>query len=301
MSHLFLGLLLYSSTGLAIPTPDDSLISNSSTSPPGFPPHELPPLNISDFSLGNLYLPIGPDATLTQTITFASSPSGPFDGGHLISSIISKVYTLWKDSANAPFRRAEEDRGSPFTEVLYAIHPSLHARTELTPLKAGIVYCWIIRQVFRESSWPGQITARISNTDRGRIGREIGTIRVINSPLRTTTIESTPQSPGLHNISTPSLTNTSKFTSSELNTVPKTTRQKAWLQIFSEIMLFVFARPAYQFVDDFIHQTHSPSAGAVTLRFPSMIEDELEGRLVFYGGKADLVWDQVAANVQPLA
>ncbi|KAI4199456.1 MAG: hypothetical protein LQ350_004597 [Teloschistes chrysophthalmus] len=300
MHQLILGLFLYLTTGLAIPTPDDSLKSNSISSPPGFPARELPPLNISDFSIGNLHLPIRPDATLTQTITYDSSPFGPFDPGHLISSVIGKVYPLWRDTANAPILRSSEERSSPFTEVLLAIQPSLLVRTELTPLKVGIVYCWIVRQVLLESSWPGQITARISNADHGRVGRWVGTIRVINSPLRKTTENNTLQLPGLNNTSTPSLTNTpSELTSSALTTSPKPTRQKAWLQIFSEIMFFIYSRPPYKPVDDFTRRTGAK--GRVTMHFPSIIIDGLEGRMFFYEGKPDLVWDQVAANVQQLA
>ncbi|KAL8663364.1 MAG: hypothetical protein Q9202_003883 [Teloschistes flavicans] len=297
MHHIVVGLFLYLSTGLARPTPNDPPGSNSRSSPPGLPTNELPPLNLSDFSVGRLLLPIGPDATLTQTITYASSPAGPFDGGHLISSIIGRTYTLWKDTANAPIQRPEEDRSTPYMEVLHAIQPSLLARTELTPLKAGIVYCWIVRQVLLEASWPGQIIARVSHADRGRVGRELGTIRVINSPLHGAT-ESTPQAPAL-SLSSLSITNTSEFTSSGPNAIPKSTREKAWLQVFSEMMLFIFARPPYQFVEDFIRRAH-PSRTA-TLRFPSVIDDQLEGRMVFYGGKPDLVWDHIAIYTQPLA
>ncbi|KAL9585555.1 MAG: hypothetical protein Q9212_001449 [Teloschistes hypoglaucus] len=258
MHHFLFGVFLYLSTGLARPTPDDSLGPNSSSSPSGFPASELPPLNISDFSIGNLHLPIRP-ATVTQIITYATSPFGPFDPGHLITSIIGKVYPLWRDTANAPILRPSEERSSPFTEVLHAIQPSLLAPRELTPLK---------------------ISARISNTDHGRV-------------------ESTPQPPALNNTSTPSLTNPSEFTDTKFNAHPKTTRQRAWLQIYSEIMFFIFSRDPYGFVDDLIRPTHA--SGTVTMRFPCVVIPALEGRLVFYGGKADLMWDQVAVNIKPLA
>ncbi|KAL8686894.1 MAG: hypothetical protein Q9218_006782 [Villophora microphyllina] len=297
MHPLVVGLVLYLSTGLARPTTDNSLLSNFNSSPPGFPTHDLPPLNRSDFLVGNLLLPIGPDATLTQTITYASSPSGPFDGGHLISSIIGRVYRLWKDSVNTPILRPEEDRSQPYMEILHAIQPSLLPRVDLTPLKSGIVYCWIVRQVLLQNSWPGEIIAEISNADRGRVGREVGTIRVINSPLRAAT-EDTLQMPAL-NTSSPGITQSSEFTTSAINAIPKSTRQKAWLQVFSEIMLFVFARPPNQFVEDFFRRTHTSETA--TLYFPSVIDHQLEGRLVFYGGNPDVVWDQVARNAQPLA
>ncbi|KAL8634414.1 MAG: hypothetical protein Q9228_007991 [Teloschistes exilis] len=96
-----------------------------------------------------------------------------------------------------------------------------------------------------------------------------------------------------------SIANTSGFSSSGLNAIPKSTREKAWLQVFSEIMLFIFARPPHQFVEDFIRRTH-PS-GTATLRFPSLVDDQLEGRMVFYGGNPGLVWDQIAIVAQPLA
>ena len=269
-------------------------------------PQSVPPSNTSGGLVGTLSLPLNPSEhlNLKQRFTFGAARAGTFKGGHLIASIIQRLYTCWKNTANAPILGFEEDRVSPFLNILHTIHPSLLPGAVLSPLKVEVVYSWMIKEVvLRQQHWPGRITASVYNADHsGRLGLPLGVINVENSPsFRTESI-----SPSLGDTSQVSafietgndriVTNVSTSTNSELSAISKSIREKSWLDCYIQIMLYILEHPASASV----LSTFPLPAYSATLHFRSTIDVKMEGNLTVTRDTGTLKWDHLARVLMKL-
>ncbi|KAL8716218.1 MAG: hypothetical protein Q9220_000123 [cf. Caloplaca sp. 1 TL-2023] len=103
---------------------------------------------------------------------------GPRYGFRLATSIFQAIYYAWKDTANQPFTKARVERQVPFDEFEFTIRPSLQPGTTLTPLKTGVVYCWILYELLQLQQWPGHAIANIFQSRQN-----IGSITIDYLPL----------------------------------------------------------------------------------------------------------------------
>ena len=199
---MFLPFLFLVDFCLASQLPGSSTLAISTTSLTGFPTEYLPHWNFSGGSGGSLFVPLDPSDYhhLEQRFARGPSPAGDFRGGQLIASIVSQLYPMWKSTTSTAFTpivRTTEIRNNLFRNILHTIRPSsstVRPEAVLTPIKVGIVYCWMMRLAVRWPSWPGHIIASIYNGEAGALGTLLGWINVENLPQ--TRIRSTPAGPG---------------------------------------------------------------------------------------------------------
>ncbi|KAL8736872.1 MAG: hypothetical protein Q9181_002238 [Wetmoreana brouardii] len=187
MYEFLLGFLIIVSPCFARPAQDEAASQSLSAAGPsiGFPAEYLP----IEFSRAanntlSLILPIDPHThdELEQTITLSAGIAPR--GIELIASIATRIYWNWKDTANLRIRGKIDDRRLPYRNFEFITQPSLQPRAALTPLKVGIVSCWILRACLQAESWPGQVKATVWDaTASQRHLLNIGSLEIVNSPL----------------------------------------------------------------------------------------------------------------------
>lgn len=55
---------------------------------------------------------------------------------------------MWMNTINAPYTNDVGSPGEPFL-------------TEFTPLRVGVIYCWMLRETLQQDSWPGYILVKV--------------------------------------------------------------------------------------------------------------------------------------------
>ena len=294
MHKLFLPALGLAGFSFARPSPDGSTLSIPTASLTGFPTDYLPPWNFSGVPRGSLFIPLNPAEFHHLEWRFARgpSPAGNFRGGQLIASIASQLDPIWKsttDRAFMPIVHTMEARNNPYRNILHSIRPSsstVRPEAVLTPLKVGIVYCWMMHLAVQWPSWPGHIVASIYNGDQGVTGTLLGWLNVENMPQTGTT--STPAVSGF-NDSTATMnrengirivTNSSKISNKELSEVPKAIRERSWLECAVLLMIACFNSPPSAPVVDSL----SPSTGTsiVTLHYRSTVDLKMEANVTLF-------------------
>ncbi|KAL8834640.1 MAG: hypothetical protein Q9176_007389 [Flavoplaca citrina] len=132
----------------------------------------------------NLTLPIDPQRhpTFLPLITYDYSDRPK--GFELASSLATTIYHYWQDTANQQILGPITSRRIPYSQFLHTVQPTLYSGAALTPLKVGLAYCAILQGVIQSTpaSWPGHLSVRILDPIAGPQRRELGTIRVDNSP-----------------------------------------------------------------------------------------------------------------------
>ena len=280
---------------IARPSPGGSTLPTSTASLAGFPAELLPPWNVSGGSGGNLSVPLSPGGFHHLEQRFARGPSlaGDFRGGQLISSIISQLEPIWRSSVSTAFTpiiRTVEDINGPYRNILHTIHPfssSVNPDAVLTPLKVGIVYCWMLRLAPQWPSWSGHIVASIYNGEAGALGALLGWINVENL-LQTRTSSTAAASE--HNDSTASMDregdivigmSQSTSSSNGLSEIPKAIRERSWLECLVSLLIPCIKFPPSAPVVDNL-PAPAPSQRALTFHYRSRVDPKMEGNLTIY-------------------
>ncbi|KAI4251197.1 MAG: hypothetical protein LQ352_005000 [Teloschistes flavicans] len=149
-----------------------------------------PSISSSDTS-GNLVLPIRPEDH-KKDIDFElwQDPRNAPRGVELVTSIAYSIYSYWKDTANLPIRGKIDGRRLPYSDFEYIVEPlNLQSGVaKLTPLKLGIVSCYILHNILPLPIWPGTLRAEIwDSTEQSQRALAVGKMTIKNSPLRAST------------------------------------------------------------------------------------------------------------------
>ncbi|KAI4245264.1 MAG: hypothetical protein L6R40_002621 [Gallowayella cf. fulva] len=155
----------------------------------------------------------------------AITPRGP----ELTADIASTLYGIWKDTANVEIRSPMQRSKPPFPNFRWTVTLKLLPGAALTPLKVGIVTCWMMKsliqwkKVSKQDLWPGYLQAKIfERTPQGLV--EVGSIDIQN--LGTSTSTSTSD---LDPVSSP---NSNSSSVGGLSNIPSD-KEDRWLQCFS--------------------------------------------------------------------
>lgn len=157
----------------------------------GFPAEYLP-IEFSNTTTSNTLgftLPLNPSTHLELEQEITLSAGIPPRGVELIATIATGIYGNWKDIANARIRRKIDTRRLPFRDFELITEPKLQPGAALTPLKIGIVSCWIMSKCLSAQDWPGAIKAVVWDAipDGDRRALEVGTLEITNLPLSVAT------------------------------------------------------------------------------------------------------------------
>ncbi|KAL9589316.1 MAG: hypothetical protein Q9203_001877, partial [Teloschistes exilis] len=172
----------------------------------GFPAEDLPLTTLSqtDTTL-NLTFPLDPSQHSEIDQVIKTEPGIRPHGIELVAAISRRIYENWKDTANAPIDSNIHDRELPFRSFEFVTQPSRAHGTVLTPLKVGIVLCWVMQSVLEANYWPGVIHANIyDQRAQGQHTFQVGTLHIVNSPPRRLTsasLESSAISPKANAVS----------------------------------------------------------------------------------------------------
>ncbi|KAI4236341.1 MAG: hypothetical protein L6R40_006180 [Gallowayella cf. fulva] len=96
--------------------------------------------------------------SLKPVISFSYQDS-PAAGLQLAASIVSSIDHLWRDTSNRPITDPVAERLEPFEQFDFHVSPSMRRGPELTPVKVGLGYCWILNGLTQQQLWPGHIRA----------------------------------------------------------------------------------------------------------------------------------------------
>lgn len=156
----------------------------------GFPAEYIP-IDFSNATTSNtldVTLPLDPSTHLDLEQEITLNAGIPPRGVELIATIATGIYGNWNDIANARIVRRIDARRLPYKDFELITEPKLQSGAALTPLKIGIVSCWIMRQCLRAPDWPGAIKAVVWDAipDGDRHALEVGTLEITNLPLSTT-------------------------------------------------------------------------------------------------------------------
>ncbi|KAL8733298.1 MAG: hypothetical protein Q9181_003621, partial [Wetmoreana brouardii] len=165
-------------------------------------------------------------------------PGNTPKGTEFVASIAYSIYHYWKDTANSPIRGKINARRLPFTNFEYTVEPlSLQSPiAKLTPLKLGIVSCYILHNVLRLPNWPGNIEARVwDSTEQSEYALAVGYMKIENSPLRAST-NPEPQATG--GAADSQLTARADIPVS----IPRT-KEKPWLACWTTFFNYIIANP----------------------------------------------------------
>ena len=299
MYHIFTTFIAFASICLARPP-----LNNSSTPnvlPLGFPPGDLPPSDESRDMAGNLLLPLDPlqHTNVKQRFKFERAPTGPFKGSHLIYSISLSTLGCWKDNKNTPIRERKETRFQPYTEIFHIIRPALSPVIgALTPSRVGIVYCWMMKEVLLQPTWPGLVIADIYYAgDSLRPESPLGEIIIKNIPQANAASTLTPStnSTSLEASIAPQ-GNMTFVTMSENNNVELpvlqdvASREKAWLDCFIRMMFRILRYPPSAHINEYMPQ----STGGVLWSARSSIDPRQMAYVRFAPLTLDLTWFKLA-------
>ncbi|KAI4267525.1 MAG: hypothetical protein LQ337_008305 [Flavoplaca oasis] len=308
-----LGLPVLVSICSAKPTPEDLLQSGpspSSSPSRGFPAEYLP-LQIEEpflsstlTSTQNLTLPLDPQRhpTFLPLITYDYSDRPK--GFELASSLATAIYDYWRDSANQQILGPITSRRLPYSQFLHTVQPTLYLGAALTPLKVGLAYCAVLSGVIQSTpaSWPGHLSVRILDPRAGPQRKDLGTIRVDNSPAAhndgvNANANPKPQqaenSP-MDSIPSPPVPPANHNGRNQQLTLP-IPLEKRWLTCYT-MVLFFFTR--HLATARFTDQPHlPPSPKPVQYFFPcGNNKDELTLR-IFPSANKVLVWDTLVRSM----
>ncbi|KAL8724983.1 MAG: hypothetical protein Q9181_006587, partial [Wetmoreana brouardii] len=216
-------------------------------------------------------------------------------------------------TANAPIIRVEESRPQPFPNIFHLVRPSastIRRGAVLTPLKVGIVYCWMLREVlFNRQSWPGMITASIyNNNGRGGPGTLLGWINVANSRdtprAGTKSIATSPGDDDQNNTFGPHgkfriVATAGNGAAGELSTIPIATRERSWLDCYHQILMYLLAYPPDGSVTAAL-PPQPPGKRWFTAHFRSTIDAKMEGNVSIAWDNGGMTWDVLAVSMHVL-
>ncbi len=244
----------------------------------GFPAEYLP-IEFSNTTTSNTLgftLPLDPSThfELEQEITLIAGI--PPRGVELIATIATGIYGNWKDIANARIGRKIDTRRLPFRDFELITEPKLQSGAALTPLKIGIVSCWMMSKCLRAPDWPGAIRAVVWDAvpDGDRRALEVGTLEITNLPLSATASSTLDGHPTSTSNDTTLALGSSRSPSSGGSSPSGTSLgiprhvEKRWLACWA--ILFFYAlkyRPADVVVDN-MHPFHPAPGKAATFHFP---------------------------------
>ena len=284
--------------------------ANSSASdvlPLGFPPGDLPMEASSDMA-GNLLLPLDPSqpTNLKQNFKFEKGPTVPLKGSHLIYSISLIILGSWENNRNAPIKERQDIRLQPYTDIWHTIRPALSAEVSevgaLTPLRVGIVYCWMMRELLSQPTWPGLVTAYVYYADQAlRPKILLGEIGIKNKPqTNAASVLIPPKNRTGLEASVAPQGNISFITSSDNNNnveVPVlrdvASREKAWLSCFIQLLFKILKYPPSARINE-----HYPvSTGGFLWTVRSAVDPKQMGYVKFAPLTLDLTWYKLARTV----
>lgn len=172
----------------------------------------------------------------------------PFKGAQLVASIFFKVYETWKLNTNNPITNAyTAESFSPFRRILHITEPTFLAQAVLTPWQVGICYCWILRDVLSQPTWPGEIIAGIYNAHDEELSLALGVVTIKSEQPpgevdRTLQISNDTTSSFSSNAATRTPSQTTNVTGGGLSydaVVP----ERPWLQCLEYMMLWIVRNP----------------------------------------------------------
>jgi len=244
----------------------------------GFPAEYLP-IEFSNTTTSNTLgftLPLNPSThlELEQEVTLIAGI--PPRGVELIATIATGIYGSWKDIANARIGRRTDARRLPFRDFELITEPKLQPGAALTPLKIGIVSCWIMSKCLDAPDWPGAIQAVVWDAvpDGDRRALEVGTLEITNLPLSATTTST------LDDHATPTANDTtlalgsSRSPSSGGSSASGTSLgipgpvEKRWLRCWSTLFLYALKYRPTDVVSENMPPFHPAPGKAATFHFP---------------------------------
>lgn len=201
-------------------------------------------------------------------------PRNAPQGVELITSIAYSIYSYWKDTANLPIRGKIDGRRLPFSDFEYIVEP-LNLQSgfaELTPLKLGVVSCYILHNILPLPTWPGTIRAEIwDSTAQSQRALAVGMMTIKNLPSRA----STNSDPGTTNLTV---------------SIPRS-QEKPWLACWTTFFNFVMAQPNSGSVMEKLHGDWRYDCGR-GYRFAIKVYPSA-ARV----GPDRLIWDQLATTM----
>lgn len=225
-SAMFSGLLGFLAIGkfcYAMPTQQPVSQSINLDAPLwGFPAAELP--LASNLSAGTLGKPLDPNGHRQVHYKYQFAVGNAPKGPELIANLAANIYDPWKDTANHRIRSPIQTGKAPFSNLEWTIIPNLVTGAVFTPVKVGIVACWLMCTLPYQHAWPGRIRARIWDSSRQeQYAVQTGTLDIVNRGR-------------LSAISTNNEVGSGNTTSSplELAALPISI-EKRWLQCFSQM------------------------------------------------------------------
>ena len=307
MCNILTTFIAFASICLARPPIDKANSSASNVLPLGFSPGDLPSSGESRDVAGNLLLPLTPTrhTSLKQYFKFEKAPTGPIKGSHLIYSISLLTLECWKDNENAPIRENGEVRLQPYTDILHSIRPVLSSQASevgaLTPLRVGIVYCWMMREILLQPNWPGLITAYIYYADEDLHPKFLlGEIFIKDKPQASAARALTPSKNSTNlEASIAPQGNTSSVTVSDNNNLELpvlqdvAAREKAWLSCFIQIMYKIIKYPPSAHVRNYLPKATS----GILWKVRSNTDPQQMAFVSFAPLTLDLTWSKLATTV----
>jgi len=244
----------------------------------GFPAEYLP-IEFSNTTTSNTLgftLPLNPSThlELEQEITLIAGI--PPRGVELIATIATGIYGNWKDIANARIGRKIDARRLPFRDFELITEPKLQPGAALTPLKIGIVSCWMMSKCLDAPDWPGAIQAVVWDAvpDGDRRALEVGTLEITNLPLSATASSTLDGHPTSTSNDTTLALGSSRSPSSGGSSASGTSPgipgpvEKRWLACWSTLFLYALKyRPADVVIDN-MPPVHPAPGKAATFHFP---------------------------------
>lgn len=232
----------------------------------GFPAEYLP-IEFSNTTTANkigFTEPLDPSTHIELEQEITLSAGIPPKGVELIATIATGIYGNWKDIANARITRKIDTRRLPFRDFELITEPKLQPGAALTPLKIGIISCWIMRKCLDAQDWPGAIKAVIWDAVPGgdRRALEVGTLDITNLPLSTTTSNDTALALG----SSRSPGSGGSSDSGTSLSIPGPL-EKRWLACWSTFFFWSLKFRPTDIVVDNMHPLHPEPGKVVTFHF----------------------------------
>lgn len=209
MYRIFLSLITIASLCIARPLVDEpsSLLSRSPSL--GFPAQYLPKIgqplkfactrfhrrtilmscssiyNQTDPPDHNLKIPMipGDHAHLRSWVTYDFDRYAEPRLGEFVVSVSMRIMEYWVNEINAPIRTRSSYRRRPYFEFEYIVEPISRPGAVLTPVKAGLGYCWLLQNVLGQRlslAVPGYVRA---NLFENSYSMQIATLEVAYRPV----------------------------------------------------------------------------------------------------------------------
>ena len=138
-------------------------------------------------STNHLTLPLDPARHPEIERGIYPSEGIPPQAFELVGAVAARTASMWENPTNEKITQlyVNRHRFLPFTDIEFFLEPTSVPGYALTVLKLGVAYCWILEKILDLSYWPGRITTIIYDADPrgGQLITNVGTLRIVNSPL----------------------------------------------------------------------------------------------------------------------